>query len=78
MSQQDTPINHTPRGGASPSTASLITNTRGIEPLSFQEIILRAKKSMVVNVIDNHESNSATEEVRNYIALLDDAAKANL
>ena len=78
MSQHNTPINHTLSGGGSLSTVFLETNIRGIEPLSFQKIILRAKKSMIINVIDFWESTSATEEVCNYIVLLDVLEKANL
>ena len=78
MSQHNTPINHTPVGGGSPSTVSLATNTQGIEPLSFQEIILRAKKSMVVNVINDFESTFSIKDIHNYVVLLNDAAKENL
>ena len=79
MSQHNTPINYTPCTGGSGFPAIFSsTNTQELEPLTFQDIILRAKKSMVINIIDNHGSNSAIQELHKYIELLDDAAKANL
>ena len=53
-------------------------NLGGVEPTAFKNIILNAKKSMVVNAIGNHESISTSEAVREYIVLLDEESKLNL
>ena len=53
-----------------------VPNLEGVEPTAFQKNILNAKKRMVVDVIDNPESVSAS--VWEYIALLDKDSKLNL
>ena len=53
-------------------------NLGGVEPTAFQDIILNAKKRMVVNFIDNPESVSASASVWEYISLLDEDSKLNL
>ena len=68
---ENTSGQNTPNLNANPQP-----NLGGVEPTAFQDIILNAKKRMVVNVIENPESVSAS--VQEYISLLDEDSKLNL